>query len=227
MIGIVALLVVGPERLPNAIGLNSATFHAARIVGPALAGILRTQFRLGFFNAVANRPFSNLGEKDVHTEKHIALSRKAAQQSMVLLKNDRNLLPLDKKKYGSIMVLGPNAGALDPMVANYHGMSGNIVTFAEGITAAAGPGIAVQYDQGSDYTDTTRFGGLWAAGESDITIAVVGLTPVLEGEEGDAFLAENGGDKLSLSIPRPHINLLRELRKKNFMKIISLAPEVL
>ncbi|NTS42193.1 glycoside hydrolase family 3 C-terminal domain-containing protein [Flavisolibacter sp. BT320] len=184
-------------------------------IDSALAGILRTQFRLGFFNTKSNRPFNNLGEKDVHTYKHIALARKAAQQSMVLLKNDRNILPLDKKKYGSVMVLGPNAGALDPMVANYHGMSGNIVTFAEGITAAAGPGIAVQYDQGSDYTDTARFGGLWAAGESDISIAVVGLTPVLEGEEGDAFLAENGGDKLSLSIPQPHINLLRELRKKN------------
>ncbi|HEV7333859.1 MAG TPA: glycoside hydrolase family 3 N-terminal domain-containing protein [Flavisolibacter sp.] len=184
-------------------------------IDSALSGILRTQFKLGFFNTAAKRPFRTLGEKDVHTEKHISLARKAAQQSMVLLKNNNNLLPLDKKKYGSVMVLGPNAGALDPMVANYHGMSGNIVTFAEGITAAAGPAVAVQYDQGSDYTDTTRFGGIWAAGESDITIAVVGLTPVLEGEEGDAFLAANGGDKLSLSIPQAHINLLRELRKQN------------
>ena len=183
-------------------------------IDSALAGILRTQFKLGFFNAAAKRPFNQLGENDVHTEKNISLARKAAQQSMVLLKNN-SLLPLDKKKYGSIMVLGPNAGALDPMVANYHGVSGNIVTFAEGITAAAGPSIAVQYDQGSDYTDTTHFGGIWAAGESDITIAVVGLTPVLEGEEGDAFLAENGGDRLSLGIPQAHINLLRELRKKN------------
>ncbi|RYZ26390.1 MAG: glycosyl hydrolase, partial [Chitinophagaceae bacterium] len=114
-----------------------------------------------------------------------------------------------------IMVLGPNAGSLDALVANYHGMSGNLVTFAEGITEAAGPAVAVQYDQGSDYTDTTRFGGIWAAGESDITIAVIGLTPVYEGEEGDAFLAANGGDKLSLDLPAAHIKLLKELRKKN------------
>jgi beta-glucosidase len=93
-------------------------------------------------------------------------------------------------------------------------MSGNMVTFAEGITAAAGPGIAVQYDQGSDYKDTTHFGGIWAAGESDITIAVIGLTPVYEGEEGDAFLAEHGGDKLSLNLPAAHIALLKQLRKK-------------
>lgn len=183
-------------------------------IDSALAGILRTQFRLGFFDERASVPFSGFGKDSVHTQHHIDLARTAAQQSMVLLKNNKGLLPLHPDKYGSIMVLGPNAGALDPLLANYHGLSGNMVTFAEGITEAAGPGVAVQYDQGSDYTDTTRFGGLWAAGESDISIAVIGLTPVLEGEEGDAFLAANGGDKLSLDLPAPHIKLLKELRKK-------------
>lgn len=184
-------------------------------VDSALSAILRTQFKLGFFDDKKNVPFSTLGAESVHATKHIELARKVAQQSMVLLKNDKNLLPLDKSKYSSIMVLGPNAGALDPLLANYHGMSGNMVTFAEGITEAAGPATAVQYDQGSDYTDTTHFGGLWAAGESDVAIAVIGLTPVLEGEEGDAFLAANGGDKLSLDLPAAHIKLLQELRKKN------------
>ena len=183
-------------------------------IDSSLAGILRTQVKLGFYNDPASGPYAVLGDKDVNNEAHVKLARKAALQSMVLLKNDHQLLPLDPKKYGSIMVLGPNAGAMDPMVANYHGMSGNIVTFAEGITEAAGPGVAVQYDQGSDYTDTARFGGLWAAGNSDITIAVVGLTPVLEGEEGDAFLAAKGGDKPDLDIPAAHIKLLKELRAK-------------
>lgn len=184
-------------------------------IDSSLAVLLRTQFRLGFYDDRKAVPFSGLGSESVHSARNVELARTAAQQSMVLLKNERNLLPLDKKRYGSIMVLGANAGAMDPMVANYHGMSGNIVTFAEGITAAAGPGIAVQYDQGSDYRDTTRFGGIWAAGESDITVAVIGLTPVYEGEEGDAFLAEHGGDKLSLNLPAAHIAMLRALRKKN------------
>ena len=184
-------------------------------IDTALAGLFRTQMRLGFFDNPAQNVYGKLGAESVHTPQHIQLARKAAQQSMVLLKNDKNLLPLDIKKYGSIMVLGANAGAMDPMVANYHGMSGNIVTVAEGITQAAGPAVAVQYDQGSDFTDTTRFGGIWAAGESDIAIAVIGLTPVYEGEEGDAFLAANGGDKLSLELPAAHIALLKELRKKN------------
>ncbi len=40
--------LVGPERLPNAIGLNSATFHAARIVGPAVAGFVIAGFGTGW-----------------------------------------------------------------------------------------------------------------------------------------------------------------------------------
>ncbi len=184
-------------------------------IDSSLAILMRTQFKLGFYDDKQAVPFSKLGAESVNSPYHVELARKAAQQSMVLLRNDKGLLPLDAKRYGSIMVLGANAGAMDPMVANYHGMSGNIVTFAEGITAAAGPHTAVQYDQGSDFTDTTHFGGIWAAGESDITIAVIGLTPVYEGEGGDAFLAANGGDKLTLDLPAAHIALLRELRKKN------------
>ena len=184
-------------------------------IDSSLAILLRTQFKLGLYDNKQSVPFSKLGAENVNSASHVELARIAAQQSMVLLKNTNGLLPLDINKYNSIMVLGPNAGAMDPMVANYHGMSGNIVTFAEGITAGAGPHTAVQYDMGSYFTDTARFGGIWAAGESDITIAVIGLTPVYEGEGGDAFLAANGGDKLTLDLPAAHIALLRDLRKKN------------
>jgi beta-glucosidase len=98
---------------------------------------------------------------------------------MVLLKNNNNVLPLNKSNYSSFMVLGPNAASLDAMIANYHGTSSKVVNFVEGITAAVGPGARVEYDQGSDYKDTTHFGGTWAAGNADATIAVIGLSPVL------------------------------------------------
>lgn len=186
----------------------------------ALAPILRTQFKLGFYDGKKTGKYDAFGADSVHTAHNVRLARTMAQQSMVLLKNTANLLPLEKNKYGSIMVVGANAASMDALVANYHGMSGNMVTFAEGITLAAGPATAVQYDQGSDYTDTTRFGGIWAAGESDLTIAVIGLTPVLEGEEGDAFLAESGGDKKTLSLPAAHIAYLKALRKKHKKPII-------
>jgi len=199
----------------NVIAAYNRKLISDALIDSSLGNLLRTQFKLGFYDDKKDVPFTSLDAAAVHSPANIALARKAAQQSMVLLKNDKGLLPLKKNKYGAIMVLGANAGAMDPLVANYHGMSGDMVTFAEGITAAAGPGIAVQYDQGSDYNDTTHFGGIWAAGESDITIAVIGLTPVYEGEEGDAFLAAHGGDKLSLSLPAAHIAMLKQLRKKN------------
>ena len=156
-------------------------------------------------------PYSAYGADSVHNNYHVALARKAAQQSLVLLKNN-GVLPLPKDKYPSILVTGANSASLEAMVGNYHGMSGDIVTFAEGITKAAGPATVVQYDQGSDYTDTVHFGGIWASQNSDLTIAVIGLTPLLEGEEGDAFLSASGGDKSTLSLPAAHIVFLKKLR---------------
>lgn len=183
-------------------------------IDTALMALLRTEFKLGFYDDKNKIPFNNIGEESIHSQKAIDLARKVAQQSMVLIKNEKKLLPLDKSKLQSIAVLGPNAASIEPLIANYHGISGNMITFAEGITEAAGPTIAVQYDQGSDYTDTIHFGGTWMAGESDVAIVVIGLTPVLEGEDGDAFLAANSGDKTTLSIPAAHIKLLQRLKEK-------------
>ncbi|MDW7695138.1 glycoside hydrolase family 3 N-terminal domain-containing protein [Flammeovirgaceae bacterium SG7u.111] len=187
----------------------------------ALVPNLTTLFKLGFFDEPSLNPYSNLGREDVHNQEQIALAKKAALESMVLLKNANNLLPINKEEYGSIVVAGSNSGSLDAMLGNYHGISGNIVTYAEGISEAAGPEMAVQYDLGSNYTDTTHFGGVWASETSDLTIAVIGLTPVLEGEEGDAFLAANGGDKKDLSIPAAHVAFLKKLRSKHDKPIIT------
>jgi beta-glucosidase len=197
-------------------------------INTALAGLLRTQIKLGFFDDNSQNPYRNLGANAVHSAEHVALSRKVAQQSMVLLKNANGLLPLKSNKYRSMVVIGPNAGNIGPLAANYHGVSGDMVTFIEGISEAAGPATVVQYEQGSDYSDTTRFGGIWAASESDLTIAVIGLTPVLEGEEHDAFLSPSGGDKADLSLPAPHIALLKKLQanKKPVIAVVTAGSAV-
>lgn len=198
-------------------------------VDVALTGILRTQFKLGMFdNNASNNPYSQFAADSVHNGYHVALARKAAQQSLVLLKNN-GVLPLGKNKYESILVTGANSASLEAMVGNYHGMSGDIVTIAEGITKAAGPATVVQYDQGSDYNDTTRFGGIWVSQNSDVTIAVVGLTPLLEGEEGDAFLSASGGDRATMSLPRAHIAFLKKLRaasKKPIVVVVNAGSAV-
>jgi beta-glucosidase len=179
----------------------------------ALAPTLRTQVKLGFFNNAVLSPYKNYGEDSINNTYHRKWARKMAAESMVLLKNKNNILPLDKNHYKQIMIVGPNAASLDALLGNYHGVSNNSVTFVEGITAAVDAGTRIEYDMGCDYRDTSRFGGIWAASNADITIAVLGLTPVYEGEEGDAFLSENGADKKSLSLPAAHIAYLKALRK--------------
>ena len=181
-------------------------------IDAALATLLRTEFKLGFYDDASLNPYHAYNADSVHNETHIALARKAAQQCMVLLKNSNNVLPLKKSAISSVMVIGPNAGAIDPMIGNYHGTSDKIVNFVEGITKAVGPGTRVEYDLGCNYKDTTHFGGTWAAGNSDVTIAVIGLSPVLEGEAGDAFLSETGGDKKDLSLPKSEVAFMKELR---------------
>ncbi len=184
-----------------------------RDVDSALAPLIRTQLKLGFFDNKADIPFSSFGADSVHNAFHIALARQLAAESIVLLKNDKNTLPLRQDTLGSLMVVGPNAFSFDALAGNYHGVSAHMVTFLEGITAAAGPAIHVEYDQGCDYKDSIHFGGTWAASNCQATIAVIGLTPVMEGEEGDAFLAPHGGDRTDLSLPAAHIAYLKALRK--------------
>lgn len=190
-------------------------------VDNALARTLSTQFKLGFYDPAANNPFSGFGADSIASAGHLDLARVAAQQSMVLLKNDQHILPLDKKKYGAIMVVGSNAASLDALMGNYHGVSNKAVNFVEGITNAVDGGTRVEYDLGCDYNDTVHFGGIWAAGNADVTIAVLGLNPVYEGEEGDAFLAAGGGDRKSLSLPASHIAYLKAMRKANKKPIIA------
>ncbi|TKK71699.1 glycosyl hydrolase [Ilyomonas limi] len=197
-------------------------------VNNALRGNLRTQMKLGFYDSAATNPYSSYGADSVNNNYHRKLALQMAEESMVLLKND-GILPLQKDNYASIMVAGANAASSEVLFGNYHGVNNNMHTFVEGIAKAAGPATAVNYDQGSDYTDTARFGGIWAAGNSDITIAVIGLTPVLEGEEGDAFLSLSGGDKATLSLPKPHILFLQKLRaatKKPIVAVVTAGSDV-
>jgi beta-glucosidase len=192
-------------------------------VDQRLTELLRTEFKLGFYDDPQKIPYHNYGADSVHNAPHIALARKVAQQSMVLLKNNNNVLPLNPADYPSIMVLGPNAAAFDPMVGNYHGVSSKVVNFVEGITGAVDPATRIEYDLGSDYTDTTHFGGTWAAGNCSVTIAVVGLSPVLEGEAGDAFLSKSGGDKKDLSLPASEIAFMKALKHSVKTPIIAVV----
>jgi beta-glucosidase len=182
--------------------------------------LLKTEFKLGFYDNPATSAYAAYGADSVRSAGHIQLARKIAEQGMVLLKNNNNLLPINKDKTQDILVIGPNASSADVLLGNYRGISPELVTFTEGITKAAGLGTTVQYELGSDLIDSTRFGGVWSAASSDVTFAVIGLSPSMEGEEGDAFLSKNGADKVDLGIPAAQIAFLKQLKKASNNKPI-------
>ncbi len=192
-------------------------------VDSALYYTFKTQIKLGMFDADANNVYSSYGVDSVNNKSHVDLARLAASQSMVLLKNSNGILPLDKNKYGSLLVAGQNSTSLEALVGNYHGISGNMVTFVEGITKEVGPSCAVQFDQGYDNADTTHFGGIWTSQNSDATIVVLGLSPLMEGEEGDAFLSNSNGDKTTLSLPQSQLIFMKKLRQAHQKPIIAVV----
>ncbi len=192
-------------------------------VNSALKPLLLTQVQLGMYDDPATSPYKTYRDDSIHNEAHIALARKAAQKSMVLLKNDRNTLPLKADTLKSIMIVGPNAASLDALAGSYHGVGSKMVNFVEGITGAVSKGTRVEYDLGTGANDTSHFGGIWGAGNADVTIAVIGLLPVDEGEAGDAFLSAAGGDKKTLSLPAGQVVFMRELRKAVKKPIIAIV----
>jgi len=117
----------------------------------SLKRLLTARFRLGMFDppemvAYARIPFS---END--SAAHRELSRKAAQESIVLLKNETNTLPL-KKDIKTIAVIGPNADAPEVLVGNYSGRPSKSVTPLAGIRNAVSINTRVLYALGSTLT---------------------------------------------------------------------------
>ena len=178
-----------------------------------LAILLKTKFKLGLFDPAEGNPYSQLSEKDLNTEKHRQLAREVAQKSIVLLKND-GVLPLrnDLSKY---FLTGPNATSIEVLLGNYHGINPNLVTIMEGLAGAIEPQSQMQYRQGTLLDRPNANPQDWAspnAGNSDATIAVLGISGVLEGEEGESIASETFGDRLDYNIPQNQIDYLQKLR---------------
>ena len=79
-------------------------------IDKAVSNILKIRFRLGEFdNDITINPYSNIPENKLCSKEHSELSLKACLESIVLLKNENNTLPLDKDKINSISIIGPLA----------------------------------------------------------------------------------------------------------------------
>jgi beta-glucosidase len=98
----------------------------------AVKHLFEARFRLGMFDPPDRLPWSKLSLADNDTPAHRQLSLEAARKSIVLLKNDRNTLPL-KSSVKTIAVVGPTADSLSALVGNYNGNPSSYTTILDGI----------------------------------------------------------------------------------------------
>ena len=123
------------------------------VIDTAVKRTLIAKFRLGLFDPENVVPFANLRADIVCSDANNTLARKAAQESIVLLKNEANILPLSKKEVKTIAVIGPNADNWESLVGNYHGTAKNPVTFLKGIENKVAPKVNVLYAEGAHLSE--------------------------------------------------------------------------
>jgi beta-glucosidase len=99
-----------------------------------LRRLFKARFMLGMFDPDKMVPYANIPYSVVDCQKHKDLALETARKSMVLLKNENQLLPLNKS-VKKVAVIGPNANDVDALLANYHGIPSEAVTPYLGIKA--------------------------------------------------------------------------------------------
>ena len=208
-------------KLPDAVrqGLLKETQ-----VDSALAILLRTRFKLGLFDGPNASPYDKLGPAVVNSAEHRALAKEVALKSMVLLKNN-GVLPL-RPDLGKYFVTGPNATSVEALLGNYYGVNGQMTTILEGLVGAVQPGSQIEYKQGA-LLDRPNINPIdWTTGEAkqtDAILVVLGITGVLEGEEGESIASAHAGDHLDYNLPQNQIDFLKKLRQGSKTPIIAIV----
>jgi beta-glucosidase len=195
----------------------------------ALTRVLRTRFRLGFFDPQDRVPWSDVPESVIGSDAHRKLSREAAVKSMVLLKNEKGLLPLPKD-LRMVYVTGPLAADAQVMLGNYYGLNEDIATVLEGVVGKVSAATKVDFRQGA-LLDRTNVNPIdWFSGsaqEADVTIAVMGVSNLLEGEEGASIASPDKGDRFDVSLPENQVAFVRKMRenaRKLVVVVLSGSP---
>lgn len=176
-----------------------------------------TRIRLGMFDPPERVAYAQIPYSVNDSEAHRALALEAARQSIVLLKNADNLLPLDKT-LKSIAVIGPNADWPEVLLGNYNGTPSSVVTPLEAIRAAVSPETIVTYAPGCSIARMDRRGiskAVRAASEAEVAIVIIGLSQEMEGEEGQqeglSGGAKSRGDRTEIDLPGVQEELLQAI----------------
>jgi len=218
--------------------------HGARLVrqgkvplariDEAVRRILRLKFRLGLFD----RPYVDATREAnvLLASAHIEAARRAAARSLVLLKNEGDLLPL-RKDLRSIAVIGPLADNRKDVLGPWHaaGRAEDAVTLLEGIRAKVGLQTAVLYAQGCEIEGGTTDGiaeAVRVAKAADVVIVAVGESAEMSGEAASRTSLELPGHQLALlkalhATGKPIVVVLMNGRPLTIVWVAENVPAIL
>ena len=189
------------------------------LIDASVSRILTIKFKLGLLDRLFH--VDKQAHKKIHTKAHIELAQKIAEESIVLLQNEKDILPLKKEKLRSLAVIGPNADKVQ--FGDYSITKNNEygVTVLEGIRKYVGNNVQINYAEGCGITSlsTDGFGeAIEAVRKSDAVVLVLGGTSVIYSGIGwgDANSKEintcgEGYDRNELDFPGVQCQLLREV----------------
>jgi beta-glucosidase len=195
------------------------------VIDKALKRALRARFKLGMFDPPELVPFTKIPYSIINSSRHRELALKCARASTVLLKNENNVLPLDKDLINSIAIIGPNANNPEShYYPHYYTNPPEIVTILDGFQNRMPEGIEINFAQGCELTERAQDwdDAINIAHMSDVIIGVFGLTGRLEGEEG-YVIGKTTGDRTHLGLPKVQQELLDELEKLDTPLILILT----
>ena len=119
--------------------------------------LFEMRFRLGMFDPDDRVPYASIPLSVLECDAHKTHALEMARKAVVLLKNEKNILPLNKNKIKKIAVMGPTANDKSVLLANYYGYPTHVTTLLEGIKKQAGNDVEVVYEMGVNLTDNLVF----------------------------------------------------------------------
>ncbi len=173
-------------------------------VDRSLERLLAARIRLGELDGNVE-PWASLPDEIVEGEEHRALSLKMAQESIVLLQNRDDVLPLDPK--ARIALVGPNANDREMLWGNYNPVPEHSVTLLDALKERV---ENLVYYKGCELVGDDI--SAERLDEYDVVVFAGGISPKLEGEEMDVPLPGfKGGDRESIELPEVQRHLLQAL----------------
>ncbi|MCV9927723.1 glycoside hydrolase family 3 C-terminal domain-containing protein [Flavobacterium sp. LS1R49] len=207
-------------------GAISHSYLKEKDIDAVLKGDYRVMIQLGMLDTPDGNPYANIGKgKDTidpwKSDAHKKLALEATQKSIVLLKNDLKLLPLQKDKLKTIAVIGPRADEV--LLDWYSGTPPYVVTPLQAIKNKVGSNVTVLYAKNNTDGKAAEI-----AKKSDVVIVLVGNHPVCNAGWADCPVPSEGKeavDRQSLTLEQEDlIKIAFQANPKTVVGLISSFP---